>query len=177
MAEAGPERLEAVPEATIPQNQPASAATLAWVAEHTSGAGILATEVLTGGRSHSNYAITLDQPGGRRALRHAGAAPHLLAGPATEPGDRRFNAVARTTRGGRAGRASHPGAMAGHSSISAVSRPARSTAPASVHPIRTVGTRVHRGGGRAAARSRGLHSPRLPLGQYPVAAWTARGCR
>ena len=45
-----------------------SAAALAWVSEHAGGAAILATEVLTGGRSHSNVAITLGQRDERRVV-------------------------------------------------------------------------------------------------------------
>lgn len=45
-----------------------SAAALAWVSEHASGSEILATEILTGGTSHSNCVIRLDQPGERRVV-------------------------------------------------------------------------------------------------------------
>ncbi len=47
---------------------PPSRAALAWVREHTGGAQIVAAEVLTGGRSHSNVAITLGPPDERRVV-------------------------------------------------------------------------------------------------------------
>ena len=47
---------------------PPSASALAWVCEKVGAAGIIASEPLIGGISHSNHAITLDLPDRRRVV-------------------------------------------------------------------------------------------------------------